>query len=617
MPANKCAMCGRFKGPGDCPGCVDRLETDRVKKWNTRIRAGEAIFKTWAEEYECERLYNYYLGKQHRGFTEEEARKRYTINLFFPTIEIKQATLLEYNPKVRVQAKPTRQDDAESQVEVRAQVEQDTLQTLIDDPDLHFKDTIKLAMRDAEFYFGVVEVGYTADWTDNPNAEKPMLKDANDPESVMTDEAGAPIVQPEQIQEHEKLYLKRIAPEHCRVSASGANILDQNDWFAYYEWHYVEDVKQNPDYQHTDGLKATGRDTSSPNIQTTDGDETKYAGMVKLWKVWDLRAKTKHVIAEGHERFLVEGKPFTLFPIRTLKYHERRNEWYPLPPTYNWLSLQDEKNEIRNQQKVHRQRFDRKYLMRQDSMDAAEVEKLETGGDGTIATHKGQPGEMPLQPIPDAPLDASIFGLSAQTDDDWNNVTGVGGEQRGEAESETATQADIIEKRTQIREGSARGVVNEWLGEVCRLMLLTIRDHFQLPFLIQLHADPFAPDMEKAAQQAGSWQEITADAFGDLDFDVSVDIGSMSESTQKQEQFAWNQVLALLTNPGLAGIMAMSPAILRKTLRLYGVQSEAEVREVQKVLQGQMMMQVAAQAAQAGMPPGGQGGGEPKAEAVN
>jgi hypothetical protein len=617
MPANKCSMCGRFKGPGDCPGCVDRLETDRVKKWNTRIKAGENIYKTWASEYECERLYNYYLGKQHRGFTEEEARKLYTINLFFPTIEIKQAALLEYNPKVRVQPRPTRQDDAESQVEVRAQVEQDTLQTLIDDPNLHFKDTIKLAMRDAEFYFGVVEVGYTADWVDNPNAGKPMLRDENDPESFITDEKGEPVLQPEKIQEHEKLYLKHIPPESCRVSVSGKNILEQNDWFAYSEWHYVDDVKANPDYVNLEGLKATGHDTNSPTIQAQDGDASKYAGMVKLWKVWDLRSKTKHVIAEGHERFLVEGKAFTTFPIRALKYHERRNEWYPLPPTYNWLSLQDEKNEIRQQQKVHRQRFDRKYLMRTDSIDASEVEKLTSGGDGTIATHRGQPGEMPLMPIPDAPLDASIWNNLAATDDDWNNVTGVGGEQRGDAESETATQASIIESRTKIRESSTRQVVNEWLSGICRLMLLTIRDEFQLPFLIQLHADPFAPDVEKAAQQAGSWQEVTADQFGDLDFDVSIDIGSMSEATQKQEQFAWNQVLALLTNPALGGIMAMSPAILRKTLRLYGIQSEAEIREIQKVLQQQMMMQVAAQAAQAGMGGPAAGGGEPAQEAVN
>ena len=65
-------------------------------------------------------------------------------------------------------------------------------------------------------------------------------------------------------------------------------------------------------------------------------------------------------------------------------------------------------------------------------------------------------------------------------------------------------------------------------------------------------------------------------------------------------------------------VLGLSPALLKKTLRLYGITSQTEIMEIQKVIQQFLMMQMAAQAAAAeeGKPAGGgagkaTGGGSP------
>jgi hypothetical protein len=70
--------------------------------------------------------------------------------------------------------------------------------------------------------------------------------------------------------------------------------------------------------------------------------------MVKIWKIFDLRRKVRHVLADGHKTLLQEGRPFTTLPDRGPEVlRARRNAYYPLPPIYNWLSAAGRINETR------------------------------------------------------------------------------------------------------------------------------------------------------------------------------------------------------------------------------------------------------------------------------
>lgn len=89
----------------------------------------------------------------------------------------------------------------------------------------------------------------------------------------------------------------------------------------------------------------------------------------------------------------------------------------------------------------------------------------------------------------------------------------------------------------------------------------------------------------------------------DLEFDIFIDLASMSPVTEDVQRNSWNQVLALLSNPNLVMIMAQSEIILRKTLSLYGIRAENEIQEIKKVcaaivsmLQAQQQAETAAKA---------------------
>ena len=487
-----------------------------------------------------------------------------------------------------MEPRPPRADDPQSDIYERAKLAEDAVQTFIDDRDVGFELQTRLALLDASFRFGVVEVGYTADWIDNPHADKPALDERGDP--LLKD--GTPVAQPSRVPRKgsEQLYIKRIPPKTWRVSLSGRNALDENDWVGYSEWHYVEDVVRNPRYKHTDKLRAGGRlsDVSATDVPE---DESKRANMVKLWKLWDLRLKMRHVIADGHDRFLMENKSYDYLPFAALKYFEIPDEWYPLPQVYNWLGPQDELNETREAQRNHRRRFYRRYTYKTGNIDTTELEKLETGGDGVYAQSNV---DNPLSPVPDAPLDGSVWANLPATKDDFMQISGITGEQRGVSEADTATQANIVDMRSRVRESSQRMIVAQWLGQIARLMWLTLRDKMQLPFWIKLHTDPANPDPAELLRVLKGWQQIRADQLAEVDLDVSIDVGSMSPVTEDQQRLAWNQVLALLTNPALLMVLMQSETLLKKTLGYYGIRSQREIAEIQKVGQAVLMMAASA-----------------------
>lgn len=594
------------------PGQQDPEASSLVKTWQARWLRSCKVYDRWAQDYDVKWLEKYYLGKQWRDLSEEEAKRKYAINLIFATVETQLPSLLFSNPVVTVEARPDHQETPGSDAGGRASLIQHTLQTFIDDPDLHFEFITTLSLRDAYPRFSMLEVGYTADYIDNPNAGKPVLKDKSD--EPLLDSDNEPILQPKRIRKpnsKESLFLKRIPPQSFRCSP-GRNVLEENDWVGYAEYAYVEDVKRNPDYKNTDDLKGTDKDSFAPDEADVDHDRPAdgphSGGMVKILKIWDLRTKTRYILAHGHTKVL-QSKPFTFLPLSDLKFYEIGDSYYPLPPLFNWLSPQDEINEQREQAKTHRRRFNRRY-MREPRVTATEFEKLETGEDGVCIEVPGSLNPSPIMPVPDAELGSQNWTQLAASHDDFNQITGVGGEARGMPESDTATQANIINVRAQVRESRARNQVAKWLAAIARKMLLAIRENMQGPLMVKRSVDPTGNTASAAPRAAVEWQQIKTDDIADLNVDIKIDLASLSPVAEDAHRQQWNIVLQLMTNPALFAFLmepdpeapnAPSPQ-LRKTLSLNGVKSEQEIRTIWRIGQSLQAKIMAASAAQQNAP---------------
>jgi hypothetical protein len=572
-------------------------DKDRVRTWQKRVISANKVYDEWSEKYKCDTLEQYYEG--HQWGKESEDEDHYTINLVFPSIEIKIPSLLFYRPQVRIRPRPTRSDDKQTMAEERAKLQQDVVNTFLSDKRIAFKEETTLALRESFFRFGVVEVGYSGDFVDNPLLAKPELTDE---ESEL---AKSPKIPNPNNAQPETLYIKHIPAKQFRVGVSSKNLLQRCDWVGYYEEMYASDIKANPRYKNTSNLKASGKiqkkymtDLEAESEPDEDG-HVPNKDTIRIWKIWDLRTKKRVVFADSGEKFLLE-ESFSYLPFAVYKQYERLNDFYPLPPVFNWLDPQNELNETREMQKVHRKRFYRRYTYRDGAIDEPELRKLEDGGDGVYAKCN-QPD--PIQPVPDAPLDPAIARNLPTSKADFLEISGVSDEQRGQSDPDTtATQANIVDTRSRIRESYQRNNVSEWLSEICWLMLKTIKDNMALPIWVMINCDPEGPNFPEEAMKTGVlWQQITAQDLGDIEYDISVDVNSMTPVSEESERQQWMQVLALISNPQLMSMLLGSDTLLRKTLGYFNVKSEREINEIRQSGMKIMMMMAAAAAQKQGV----------------
>lgn len=582
-------------------------DRDRVGTIQKRINSANRTYDEWATEFNADLLEEFYYGHQWANETEEWDRRKYCINLFYPAVNISKSSLLFSTPKYKVTPRPTRIDDPLSNSSIRAKLQEDTLNSYVSDPKIGFEMESGLGVLDAMFSYGVAYVGYSADFIDNPQAGKPILKNDQTP---LLGEDSEPIAQPAKIPQSEQAFIKWIDAKTFRVSDNCPNRLTSCDWCGYYEWHRIDDLKANPRYKNTSGLIATGKMKDSEARPTSSDEEKEKAGLIQVWFIWDNRAKLKQVFVQGAEKFLLEEK-FKFLPFAVLKFNERLGKFYPLPESFNWIHPQRELNDTRETDRIHRSRAKRKYR-RNPSVTAEEFAKLQTDEDMVCIE---TPSENDITAIQDAPLDSSFARATALAQDDFTRVSGISGEAQEVAQSETATQANLIALASKTREASRRQVVGKWLSEVGRLLLLTLVEKMTLPLWIKRNIDPASPLAAQEAQEIKIvWEQIDAEEkLGDIDNDISVEISSLSPMAQEQERTEWIGFLSILTSPVLSAIIPQSPYLLRKTAGLFNIHNERDIMEVGKAMEHAAMMQAMMMAAQAkgsaGATAGAGGGG--------
>jgi hypothetical protein len=582
-------------------------EKERVGFWQTRTESANKIYEQWEDKYYCDECEKYWQGEQWANETDDLAKKHYVINMVFPSIEIKIPSLLFYRPQVKIKPRPARADDMGSTAAARARLQEDTVNTFIADKRLRFREELTLALRESFFRFGVIEVGYSGDFIDNPLLSKPELTDEE------RQVAAAPRILNPDNPSPESIYIKRIPAKQFRVGVNSKNQMERCDWVGYYEDHYISDIKNNPNYKNTSGLKATGKikdgldgRLSEPSDRDVDGNQIG-KDTIRVWKIWDMRAKKKRIFGQGSDKFFSE-ESFDYLPFAAYRQYENLDDWYPLPPVFNWLHPQNEKNEIREMRKIHRRRFNRRYL-RGPEVDPTELEKLEDSPDGTFI-------EVPdttksIVALQDAPLDRGHVLDEQEAKSDFREISGVGAEQRGEADANvTATQANIVSANSQIRSSYQRQQVSEWIADAAWLILKTIADKMALPFWIQQNIDPNGPNAQQAAMQVTQdWKQVTSTQLGDIEYDITVDVTSMTPVADEGEKQQWLQALQLVVAQPM---IVTSEILLRKTLGYFNIRNENDIAEIRKA--GMMMMamqQAMAQQKQQGGVGGQQGMPQP------
>jgi hypothetical protein len=358
-------------------------ERDVVKRWLDRANAGIKRKGEWETKFETGTCRKFYDGHQVDKLTDLAGDRVITINKVGAAVRTAIPNLVFRHPYVRVVGSPSREDTQGQVLDERAQLLQDTVNSIIRDPQTQFNEQVYPALKEAFWSFGCVETGYAADFVDDATLPKPALKEGD------KTEVENPVPQVKS----ESFYVKHIPAKSIVMSGRESSVLAEHDWIGYFEWMNLEDVKASPAYAgKTEGLKPTSRDPERDGEETDPDTER-----VKVWKLWDQRTQTRIHFADGHDEMLLE-KPYKHLNLHFLRFEMQTDSPYPIPPIYHQLGPQREYNDSRDTLRKLRKAIVPRYTFDAQAMAPEDLEKFETGDIGVYIPVMNQ-NPSPINPV--------------------------------------------------------------------------------------------------------------------------------------------------------------------------------------------------------------------------
>lgn len=567
----------------------DKLTSNELaERWLRRWEEAERTYQAWSQRFKVPVLYSYYEGFQHL-IENDENNRAYVVNLVYSTIEEKLPNLIFDDPKFNLRPHPWGADfDLDSAIDT-TQTKEDTLNYITSRKDFGLADKHELCVLDAFFGFGVLETRYSKEKVYNPN---------------VSDSREDPL---------DNLYCKQIPFDTFRVAAGANWDLSTGKWWGYYEWvpysqlgKYIRNGKITKPPENTDiddycDFASLPTVNGQVVIGESKPDYNAPANCVKILYIEDFQYGERLVIcpdnADAGDRILeIEDFEDTAFSI--LRYGKRRRGWYPLPPAYNWLDPQDEINDIHQAMRIHRKRFSRKYGVMENSMDPEEKDKFLYGPDGTVITFK-RPVNEALQIIQDGPLDTSNDRSLEVSYSDFDRVSGGAANAQPSPDRETATAAGISNQRSAVRESKIVTRVGDFLCDFARVVLRTCGE---VPKSFWIKSKIPEGLMQELLRENTKWTKVSGKLFKKEDYDVDIQLSSISPIYQQEDKKTFLEFLAVLSQ---YEILSISPSLIREAAYRIGYKNSAVLNEFQQMAQLTMIgkiNQAKAAVAQTGAP---------------
>jgi len=598
------------------------IELDEVTIWLKRVVAAEAVHKAWQEDCRVAECYQYWKGNQRDEPMDGPDRKAQH-NKIHPDVAEQTASLYLNDPFGRVIAIPGRADTPGETVSEKARLLQDTGAYLVRDPGTGFRENTDNAAKEAWWAMGVVEVGYSPNFIDNPLSQKPALKEKEDTktgevdlaasatEGMLKDEFGLTVDDGSDLEsltkklsvlrsnlKSETFFVKHIPAGQVLISPTDKPILENNDWVGYWEEYPLEDIKRSPAYQNTEDLKAD----ADRQANAADGSVDR----VRLYRVWDFRTKQKLVFARNTKKLLMK-MPFERCGLKFLRMDVDPYHFYPIPPIFLKLASQDAYNDSAEYLRKMRIGTVPRYTYDEDAVDSEQAAKLQSRDMNVTIPRKGGT-RQPIEAINQPNTSATAVQTLALSEREFA-AAGISGGDPLKPDNQTATRAVIANARKTAQEGYTRGRMADWLAEVIQELILTAIDNINLPTIIAMNVDldsPFA--MQDAVMVGQTWQQIDAEKLRDANLGihwyVDVEPEALSPVSESERGAKLMQVVTFMSNPAVAALLSSAPKLLKMMLRLGGVTVGEDVDAIMQGLQAIVQMNMMAAQKGAGGTPG-------------
>jgi hypothetical protein len=589
--------------------------------WKRKIENANKYYKLWENRFQCKTLEDYWEGFQWRQIVDIPYYKPYVVNLFYSELKRKLANILYQQLQYNLTPRPGHYAVNPEFAFSSAIRKQDFLNDQIAraNKDKGFNEQVKLTAMDSFFRFGVMEVGYAADWR-NP-AKKPLVTTTHD--STTEKEEDGRVVEDEEVPENERIFYKRIKASRFRVSMSDDTRLENCSWCGYYSYIYKHVLKKTKGLtlpvnleSYTAGYSSEyissgsriPQDSNRASADSKDMLEALRAGKVcRVWNIWDNENNSRKLLLEPTYEEIFEAD-FYWLPFATHRHDLRLDGWYPMPPIWQWLASQDEINQAREQMRNYRRRFTRKYEYY--GIDQEELEKFKSETDGEVIKHKN-PNSY-IRPIGNPEIGISIQDALNAGRDDFNTVSGSSSDlSTSQADRTSATQSKITAAKAQVIESVEQIEFEGIYHKIGRLTLLEAQTKLSSGIWVKNSLDPYEVFLGQInTQRVLPVRYITAQDLDDgYDYDTEITCINASPQRMQEELTKFTQFLTIVSQfPQIS----LSPDLIREAAYRVGYRNEKVIAAMQQTALIAMMGQAQQMAQKQGMDLGqlmGQGAG--------
>ena len=558
--------------------------------WLTKIKNANKYYKNWETRFKCEKLEEYWEG--HHWTITDPIYKPYVVNLIYAELKKKLANILYQNLEYELTPRPGRYGYGPEMAMQSSQLKQDSLNEIVSRANLDngFNDSTRLAAMDSYFRFGVMEVGYAADWR-NPKKKLVVTSD-KDPDIELKD---SKVIEDLEVPENERIFFKRIKASHFRVAISDSNELENCSWCGYYSYIYKktllktkaiklpENFSSNLEYDDgysSDliGLKSNSYISGGASADNKDILNLLSSGKVcKVWNICDNEQNKRLLILEPSFETIWE-KPIERLPFATHRHDFRLDGWYPIPPIFQWVAPQDEVNAAREQMRNYRRRFTRKYAYFGIKPD--EIEKFKNEQDGELIEFK-TPNSF-INPISNPEIGISITDALTAGRDDFNTVSGSSSDLNTvQADRTTATQSKITAMKSQVIESVEQLEFTKFYKKIGRLALIEFQENFSSGMWIKNSINPNEQFLGQIMPTLGPvFQYITAQDLSD-GFDIDIEINCINGTPQRQQE-EFDKFIKFLTITAQFPQISLSPVLIREAAYRVGYRNEKVIAELQR-----------------------------------
>jgi len=280
-------------------------------------------------------------------------------------------------------------------------------------------------------------------------------------------------------------FVERVSPYDIFIDPE-ATSLDDARWIAQRIIRPLDEAQRDKRYKPS-ARKRLDADASTSVGYDDRNDVEQYLfdeERVVIYEFYDIAENTMSVCSQSGDEFLVDPVPMPYAygqPFVMLRNYDVPDQFYPIGDLEAIQSLQEELDKTRTQLVNARKRYARKYLYHERSFGPEGREALESDEDGRLVpvVDENKPLAEVVMPMPQIPLSADVYNVSAIIEQDINMVSGVSEYARGQMPEirRTATEASIIADAGNARAADKLAIVELALSHIARRVVQVMQQY--------------------------------------------------------------------------------------------------------------------------------------------